>query len=174
MRPGRPHRCRRRSRPRRRRRPRHAAAHPDLHITTVEVNPEHAAVAQESFKNAGVADRIEVLVGAGLDVLPGIATEIQQGKRQKFDFVFIDADKPNNLGYLKLAVGICRSGAEIIVDNVVRKGKLADEEAAKTNEQIRGSREVVEGAGRHEGLECTLVQVVGEKNYDGMLICLVK
>lgn len=150
-----------------------ASASPDIRIASVEVNEHHASVARASFKHAGLEDRIEVLVGAGVDVLPKIRQEVESGQRPKFDFVFIDADKPNGLNYLNESIPMSRTGACIIVDNVVRKGQLANAEVAKTDGNVQGGRIVVEAAGKDQRIDATLLQTVGEKNYDGMLICVV-
>lgn len=151
-----------------------ASSSPDIKVTTVEVDAKHAAVAREAIEYAGLSDRIEVLDGAGLDVLPKLHDEVTAGKRPKWDLVFIDADKENNLAYLNSAIGQCRQRACIIVDNVVRKGNVAKAELAKTDPRVQGSRAVIEAAGKDDRLDATLMQIVGEKNYDGFLICAVK
>lgn len=146
----------------------------DVRVTTVEVDERHAAVAREAIDAAGAGERVEICLGAGMEVLPKLREEVEAGKRERWDFVFIDADKENNLAYLNEAVPMCRSRACVIVDNVVRKGNVADAEMAKTDSRVEGSRRVIEAAGRDERLDCSLLQTVGEKNYDGMLICVVK
>ena len=151
-----------------------AGANPDIKITTVEINEKHAAVAREAFEYARLSDRIEVIVGAGVDVLRRLKEEISLGKRPQFDFCFLDADKPNNLNYLNYSIPMSRKGACIIVDNVVRKGNLANAELAATDANVRGARAVVEAAGKDDRLNSTLLQIVGEKNYDGFLICAVE
>lgn len=62
----------------------------------------------------------------------------------------------------------------IVVDNVVAKGKLADPSAAEGNEMVRGGKEVVEKCGKDERVEGTVVQTVGEKDWDGFLWAVVK
>lgn len=146
----------------------------DVHVTSVEVDEMHAAVARESIANAGLADRVDVIVGPGLGVLPRLRAEVEQGKRPKFDFTFIDADKGNNWAYLDEAVGMSRSRAGVVVDNVVRRGRVADDGLAETDESIRGSRRVIEGAAGDERVDASVLQLVGEKNYDGVLVCCVK
>jgi len=151
-----------------------ASADPAIKITTIEVSEEHAAVAKEAFEHAGISDRVEIIMGTGREVLPRLQKEIDGGKREKYGFVFVDADKPNNAFYLDASVGLTQSRGCIIVDNVVRKGTLAREDLAADDPKVRGSREVVEAAGRDERLDATLMQTVGEKNYDGFLICAVR
>lgn len=152
-----------------------ASSGPDVKVTTIEVDPKHKKVAEEAIAKAGLSNRIDVELGAGVDVLPKIRQDVDEEKRPKFDFVFIDADKPNNLNYFNAAVPMCRSRACIIVDNVVRRGKLADDKAAQDDPNIRGARDVIEAAGKDDRLASTsMIQTVGEKNYDGFLICVVK
>ncbi|KAL1605332.1 hypothetical protein SLS60_004880 [Paraconiothyrium brasiliense] len=148
-----------------------ASASPDLRVTTVEVDAHHADVAKANLAYAGVAERVDIFLGAGVDVLPRLAEEVRQGKREKFQLVFIDADKVNNWNYVDVAVGMSEAGACIIVDNVVRKGKLAED---VEDANVQGARRVVENVGKDPRLDGVVVQTVGEKNYDGFLFTIVK
>ncbi|KAF1951032.1 O-methyltransferas-like protein family 3 [Byssothecium circinans] len=148
-----------------------ANASPDIKVTTVEVDAHHAEVAKENFAHAGVAERVEVKLGPGVEVLPQLAEEVRQGKREKFQLVFIDADKVNNWNYVDTALGMTESGAAIIVDNVVRKGQLTN---ADGDAGVQGARKVVESVGKDDRLDGVVLQTVGEKNYDGFLIAVVK
>lgn len=151
-----------------------ASAGPDVKVTTIEVDEHHKVVAEEAIKHAGLVDRIEVLLGAGVDVLPRVREEVESGQRPKFDFTFIDADKPNNLDYFNEALAMSRSRACIIVDNVVRGGLLADDSAAE-NPGVKGAREVIGAVGKDDRLlGTTVLQTVGEKGYDGFLVCIVR
>ncbi|KAJ4297834.1 hypothetical protein N0V90_005730 [Kalmusia sp. IMI 367209] len=148
-----------------------ASASPHVRVTTVEVDAHHADVARANLDHAGVADRVDVRLGPGVDVLPQLAEEIEQGKKEKFQLVFIDADKVNNWNYVDAAVAMSEPGAVIIVDNVVRKGQLAN---ADGDANVQGARRVVENIGKDSRLDGVVVQTVGEKNYDGFLIAIVK
>ncbi|KAK3954750.1 hypothetical protein QBC32DRAFT_322316 [Pseudoneurospora amorphoporcata] len=68
--------------------------------------------------------------GSSLEVLNRLKKEMEEEKRPKFGFFFIDADKPNNLNYFNLAVEMALPKAMICVDNVVRSGRLIDESYA--------------------------------------------
>lgn len=148
-----------------------ATATPDVRVVTVEVDAHHAKVARANVDNAGVGDRVDIRLGPGVEVLPQLVEEVKQGKRDKFQFVFIDADKENNWNYVDVALGICEPGAVVIVDNVVRKGQLAHE---TDDPRVAGARRVVENIGKDERLDGIVVQTVGEKNYDGFLLAIVK
>ena len=137
----------------------------DGRVVTVEVDPHHAEVARANLAHAGVDDRVEVIVGPGLDVLP----QLVDGP--PFDFVFLDADKPNNAAYLGWALRLTHPGAVIIVDNVVRRGGLAD--AASEDPAVQGARKVLDAVRAEARLSATVVQTVGSKGYDGFLLARV-
>ncbi|PQE26364.1 O-methyltransferase family 3 protein [Rutstroemia sp. NJR-2017a BBW] len=61
-----------------------ATENPDCKITTIEFNPKHAEVARENIAHAGVGDRVEVLVGSAVDILPDLLKDIEDGKRERF------------------------------------------------------------------------------------------
>jgi predicted O-methyltransferase YrrM len=108
-----------------------ATAGPDVKIRTIEADPQHKEVAEKNIAGAGLSGQLIVHLGRGLDVLPKLEEEVTAGKRQPFQFVFIDADKNNNLTYFGLAMDMTRPCAAFFIDNMVRRGQLADPEAAK-------------------------------------------
>jgi predicted O-methyltransferase YrrM len=148
-----------------------ANASPDVRVISIEVDEHHAKVARNNIERAGLADRVDVRLGAGVEVLPKIVEEVKQQKLGKFQLVFIDADKENNWNYVDTAIGLCEPGACIIVDNVVRKGQLAHD---TDDPRIVGARRVVENVGKDDRLDGVVVQTVGDKNYDGFLIVVVQ
>jgi predicted O-methyltransferase YrrM len=82
----------------------------DGHLLTLELEPRHAEVARRNFVRAGVAERIELHVGPALATL----TRLRAEQIAPFDFVFIDADKPNNLSYVQAALDMSRAGTLIV------------------------------------------------------------
>jgi caffeoyl-CoA O-methyltransferase len=94
---------------------------PGGRVWTIEFEPKHAALARENFVVAGVADRITVLEGAALDLLPTIESE------GPFDAVFIDADKANYDRYGRWAAEHVRTGGLLLGDNALFFGKLTNE-----------------------------------------------
>ncbi|ODS58588.1 MAG: methyltransferase [Acidobacteria bacterium SCN 69-37] len=140
---------------------------PDGLLVTVEVDRRHADVARRSFERAGVADRIDLRVGPAIDVLALIEAEHQA----PFDFIFIDADKPNYAAYLDWAVRLARPGTLIVADNVVRDGAVID--ADSTDAAVQGVRRFLDRVAAHPRVSATLIQTVGSKGYDGMAIVLV-
>jgi predicted O-methyltransferase YrrM len=140
----------------------------DGKIITLELEPEHAKVAESNFKNAGFEDLIEVRVGPALESLKKIDEE---GAKEPFDMVFIDADKQNNVGYFRYALKFARKGSIIIVDNVVRRGRVTDLE--NNDPAIVGVRTLFEELKAEKRVDCTAVQTVGSKGWDGVAIALV-
>lgn len=86
-------------------------------VTTLEVAPKHAALAVANFERAGVAERVELMLGPALDSLHEL-------EGQTFDFVFIDADKATYPRYLDCALRRTHPGATIVADNVWRDGAV--------------------------------------------------
>jgi predicted O-methyltransferase YrrM len=90
----------------------------DGRLLSLEYSPKHAEVASANIARAGLAGKVEVRVGAGLDLLPQIA---DRGEGP-FDLFFIDADKVSYPGYLDWAIRLSRPGSVILSDNLIRDG----------------------------------------------------
>src|SRR5438045_3261244 len=88
-----------------------------------------------------------------------------------FDFVFVDADKASSDVYFKAVLTLSHPGTVIIVDNVVRDGKVAD--ASSDDEDIRGIRRMTEWLKTQKQISATAIQTVGGKSYDGFLMAIV-
>src|SRR5262245_5061784 len=136
-------------------------------LISLEFSPKHAEVAKSNIERAGLSDRVEIRVGAALDCRP----QVEKQGHAPFDFIFIDADKPNNPGYLEWAIKLSRPGTLIIVDNVVRDGAVAD--AASTDPTIQGTRRMFDLMAQNRRLMSTALQTVGSKGYDGFAMAIV-
>lgn len=139
----------------------------DGSVTTLEVVPHHADVAAANLVAAGLSDRVEIQVGKGLELL----TEMLDEPPAPFDFVFIDADKENSPEYFMLSRRLTRPGGMIIVDNVVRDGRLADPSA--DDPQTVGNRQLIQLLGNDNTVASTTIQTVGHKGWDGFTIAVV-
>ncbi|MFB9375592.1 O-methyltransferase [Kineococcus gynurae] len=144
----------------------------DGRVVTCEYEPRHAEVAARNLAAAGMAGRVEIRVGAALDTLPGLREDVSAGRRPPFDLVFVDADKQNNVNYLTWALELTRPGSLIVVDNVVRAGRVLDESG--TDPVVVGSRGVLEAMGAEDRLEVTALQMVGAKGWDGFALARVR
>lgn len=140
---------------------------PGGRLISLELNPRHAETARFNLRRAGLASTVEVRVGPALDSLQALREE----GAGPFDFIFIDADKPNNPAYLKWALELSRPGTVIVADNVVRNGAVADPGTADPN--VLGIRGFLEAIRRNPRLSATAIQTVGVKGYDGFAMALV-
>ncbi|MEV5881365.1 O-methyltransferase [Streptomyces sp. NPDC052020] len=139
----------------------------DGRLISLEHSARHAEVAVRNIARAGLDRQVEVRVGPALESLPKLADE----NPPPFDLVFIDADKASNPHYLEWALKLTRTGSLIVVDNVVRGGRVAD--AAETADDVRGTRAAIELIGSHPRLSGTAIQTVGSKGYDGFALARV-
>jgi len=139
----------------------------DGRLVTLEYSPKHAEVAGRNIARAGLDKIVEVRVGPALESLAELADE----NPAPFDLVFIDADKVNNPHYVEWALKLTRPGSLIIIDNVVRGGRVADPD--NTSPDVRGTRTAIELIGSHARLSGTAIQTVGRKGYDGFALARV-
>lgn len=139
----------------------------DGRLITMEFDPKHAQVASANIANAGLENIVEVREGNALELLPELAAE----GLEAFDLTFIDADKCSSLPYFEWALRLSRKGSLIIVDNVVRDGRVID--ADDFDADIQGIRSLFKRMAAEPRVLCTAQQTVGSKGYDGFALALV-
>ncbi|MFC9060676.1 O-methyltransferase [Streptomyces sp. NPDC057074] len=139
----------------------------DGRLVTLEYSARHAEVATRNLARAGLDALVDVRVGPALESLPKLADE----NPAPFDLVFIDADKGNNPHYLEWALKLTSTGSLVVIDNVVREGRVADPD--DTADDVRGTRAAIELIGAHPRLSGTAIQTVGGKGYDGFALARV-
>jgi len=101
-----------------------AAALPaDGKLFCCDKNKEWTAIAQRYWKEAGLADRIELRLGPALETLQALATQYGPGS---FDFAFIDADKTAYDVYYESCLSLLRPGGMIALDNMLWSGEVAN------------------------------------------------
>jgi len=100
----------------------------DGRLITIELEPAHAEFARRHLAHAGVTDRVEVRVGRALDLLPALDGE-------RFDAVFLDADKEGLPTYFDWALRLLRPGGLLVADNALWGGRVIDPSVddARTN-----------------------------------------
>jgi predicted O-methyltransferase YrrM len=135
-------------------------------LITLEVDPAHAEVARANLEAAGLSGMVEVRLGKALETLPVLAAEAGD----PFDLVFIDADKPSNPAYVEWALKLTRPGSLILIDNVVRDGRVLE---AEGGDDVIGVRQALAILADRPGVSTTAIQTVGGKGYDGLAIALV-
>lgn len=101
-------------------------------LVTIELDERHAQFARGYFGRAGLESRIDLRVGRALDVLPAFDGE-------RFDAIFLDADKEPLPTYFDWALRLLRPGGLLIADNALWGGRVLDPETA--DEGTRGIRE---------------------------------
>jgi len=136
-------------------------------LVTLELDPARAEIARGNLAQAGLADRVEVVTGRAVDSLDAMITRGEA----PYDLIFIDADKESCPQYLERAVALSRAGTLILVDNVMRRGRLIDANTGDAG--VDGARKMMDMVAQHPRLEAAGIQTVGAKGYDGMLIALV-
>lgn len=137
-------------------------------LVTIEFDEHHAAVARKNIEHAKLGDKIDLRVGKALDILH----ELVSAGEGPFDLVFIDADKPPYTEYFQYALKLSRPGTIIICDNVVRNGAVLD--ANSTDEKVQGVQRLNAFLSTCKEVTATILQTVGVKEYDGMVVAVVK
>ena len=137
-------------------------------LITLESVPRHAEVARGNIALAGVADRVEVRLAPAAETLAQLVSE----GAKPFDLVFIDADKPNNAAYLEWAMMLTKPGSVIVCDNVVRGGRIIEEDGA--DDSVTGTRAFLDEVAADSRLDATALQTVGVKGWDGFALARVQ
>lgn len=139
----------------------------DGRLVTLEHDPTCAAVARRNIANAGLNEVVEIRIGSAAERLRQLHSE----GSPPFDLIFIDADKPRIPDYYARALALSHPGSVIVVDNVVRDGRLAD--ASSDDANVQGVRAFHELLAHGQRVSATTIQTVGGKGYDGFTLALV-
>lgn len=131
-------------------------------VLSLELKGEHARFARENVDKAGLGERVEFMVGDALESL----NQLEKAQK-RFDFFFIDADKPNYLNYLEKAINLAKPGAIITADNLFLRGRVFDEkDQSPSPATIRRFHQQIASDDRLESLILPL--------GDGLGVCRVK
>jgi caffeoyl-CoA O-methyltransferase len=101
-------------------------------LTCLELDEEYAAVARRNLEDAGLLDRVELVVGPAIESLRAMPAE------PTFDLVFLDADKPGYPDYYEEIVPRLVPGGLLLIDNVLLGGRVTDpqEERERTMDAL--------------------------------------
>ncbi len=97
---------------------------PEGRLLCCDVSEEWTTIARAAWEAAGVADRIELRIGPGLETLRSLPPG------EQFDFAFIDADKTGYASYYEEVLDRLRAGGLILLDNMLQDGRVVGEEHA--------------------------------------------
>jgi predicted O-methyltransferase YrrM len=141
----------------------------DGELVTLELHQERADVARQNLERAGFADRVDVLVGPATDSL----ATLRRTRGREFDFAFVDADKDNDVNYAQACLALCRPGALIVVDNMIRFGNVLDP-GATPDPGAPGTRKLIDHLATEQRLDATALQTVSARGWDGPALLLVR
>ena len=116
-------------------------------IVCCDISEEYTTLARRSWEAAGVADRITLLLGPGLETLADL--------EGPFDLAFLDADKSNYPRYLRRLKNLVRPGGVIVVDNTLWSGRVIDPE--DRSDYTEGIRRLNDMVARSPDLEAVLL-----------------
>lgn len=138
----------------------------DGKLITLEIRDVCVDLANKAVKNASLEDKIDVRFGPALESL-----ESMKCQEEPFDFIFIDADKPNYHRYIEAVLDFSRPGTTIIADNVALAGEVIEENSE--NHSVNAMRKMNEFIGRSDRLEASMIQTTGFKGLDGFSLIRV-
>lgn len=124
-------------------------------LITIEINDELVSFSSNFFTRAGLSDKILQLTGRAQDLIPALP--------QKFDLVFIDADKREYCEYFRIARKKVKPGGFILVDNVLWGGKALEDN--NRDQQTRGIIDFNDMIKNEPGIENIILPV-----RDGIMI----
>ncbi|HVN43329.1 MAG TPA: class I SAM-dependent methyltransferase [Steroidobacteraceae bacterium] len=127
---------------------------PEGRLLACDVSEPWTTVARRYWRAAGVEEKIDLRLAPALDTLDGLLAD---GEAGRFDFAFIDADKPNYAGYYERALRLVRSGGLIAIDNTLWSGRVAD--AAVTDTSTRAIRALNEALRDDERVDMSLLPI---------------
>ena len=131
-------------------------------IDTIEIDEERAKEAKENIKKIGFEDRINVIVGNAVDIIPTLTN--------KYDIVFIDAAKGKYPIFLEESLKLLNRGGLILADNILYKGYvMSDYNKHKQRTAVRHLREYIKEITENDNFETEILEI-----GDGLSITRVK
>jgi caffeoyl-CoA O-methyltransferase len=94
----------------------------DGHVLACDISAEYTAIGLPFWERAGVAGKIELVLGPALATLDA---RLARGEAGSYDFAFIDADKTSSDAYFERCLQLVRGGGLIAIDNVLWSGRVA-------------------------------------------------
>lgn len=121
-------------------------------IDTIEIDEERAKEAKENIKKIGFEDRINVIVGNAVDIIPTL--------NNKYDIVFIDAAKGKYPIFLEESLKLINKGGLILADNILYKGYvMSDYNKHKQRTAVRHLREYIKEITENDNFETEILEI---------------
>ena len=121
-------------------------------IDTIEIDEERAKEAKENIKKIGFEDRINVIVGNAVDIIPTL--------NNKYDIVFIDAAKGKYPIFLEESLKLLNRGGLILADNILYKGYvMSDYNKHKQRTAVRHLREYIKEITENDNFETEILEI---------------
>ena len=133
-------------------------------MVSLELDEHHAEVARTNIERAGLAEKVEILVG---DAKESLRAMVEDGV-EPFDLTFIDADKESYPEYLEWALQLSHPGSLILADNAISGGSVLDPE----DDSARATREFNERIAKDPRLSAIVLPLIRER-VDGLAIARV-
>ena len=131
-------------------------------MDTIELDEERGKEAIENIEKIGVSDRINIMIGNAVEILPNLNGE--------YDIVFIDAAKSKYSIFLKEGIRLIKNGGIILADNILYKGYvMSDYNKHKQRTAVRHLREYIKEVTENPNLETKILEV-----GDGLAVTKVK
>lgn len=135
---------------------------PNATVDTIELDKVKANEARENVEKIGIADKINILVGNAVKILPTL--------KQEYDILFIDANKGKYPFFLQESIRLAKNGGWILADNILYKGYvMGDYNKHKQRTAVKHLREYIQMAEENEHLETEILEV-----GDGLAVSRVK
>jgi predicted O-methyltransferase YrrM len=96
---------------------------PGGRVLACDISDEYTSVGKPFWAQAGVADKIDLVLAPALETLDA---RLGDGEAGLYDFAFIDADKVGYDGYYERCLQLVRTGGLLLLDNTLRNGEVAE------------------------------------------------
>jgi len=133
----------------------------DGRLICCDMSEQWTSVGKPFWKQAGIADKIDLRIGPALDTLAALP------QARQFDMAFIDADKVNNLHYVEALTHLIRPGGVILIDNTLYSGKVAD--LSDDSENVGDIRAFNDAVAKDDRFDCVMLPIA-----DGLTMLRVK
>ena len=130
------------------------ALHQNGQIISCDISEKYTEVARKFWQEAGVSNKITLLLGPAKDSLVEL---IQNGEAGQFDMAFIDADKTNYKIYYENCLDLLRPGGLILIDNVLWSGKTANPK--ETDDETLAIRQLNFALHKDKRIELSLLPI---------------